>query len=306
MSSNAGPAVAGAGADVLNVGRQASRSSFVFGAALVCLGVFAVMSPLFSGIAVTVMAGMLLFTAGLIETAFAFKAPSFGRGALTFLFGGLGVAAGILMLGWPGEGLGALTMLVAAYFIAAGAVDAMLAFKLRPQEGWGWALFSGILSIGLGVFIVAQWPLSGVWAVGIYVGVRLLMHGCVLMALGVAGGDTLEYLQNSRLEALEGHVRAGLVALQEAQIALVAQTAMLIALDNEVRKKVSASSVDPAMAELNTCLGEARVAMEQAAEASSEAWDATQKEANQAFDKLRVQAGKAAGKLQQELGIDLT
>jgi hypothetical protein len=73
-----------------------------------------------------------------------------------------------------------------------------------------------------------------------------------------------------------------------------------------VRKKVSASSVDPAMAELNACLGEARVAMEQAAEASSEAWDATQREANQAFDKLRVQAGKAAGKLQQELGIDLT
>jgi uncharacterized membrane protein HdeD (DUF308 family) len=56
---------------------------------------------------------------------------------LTFLFGGLGVAAGLVMLAWPGDGLGALTILLAAFFIGAGIVDAMLAFQLRPAEGWG-------------------------------------------------------------------------------------------------------------------------------------------------------------------------
>jgi hypothetical protein len=76
--------------------------------------------------------------------------------------------------------------------------------------------------VGLGVLLIAEWPVSGVWAVGFYVGVRLLMHGCVLMALGITGGDTLENVQDERLASLEGHVRAGLLALQEAQVALVA------------------------------------------------------------------------------------
>jgi uncharacterized membrane protein HdeD (DUF308 family) len=304
MTADTNPKIEIAGSAVLGLGRQASRSTFVFGMLLICLGIFAVMAPLFTGVATAVLAGLMLLSAGVIETLFAFRAPSFGRGALTFLFGGLGVAAGLLVLGWPGEGLGALTILLASYFIGAGAVDAMLAFKLRPAEGWGWALFSGILSAALGLFIVAQWPMSGVWAVGIYVGVRLLMHGCLMMALGVTGRDTLEYLQDSRLESLEGHLRAGISALQEVQVVLVAQTAMLISLGNEVRNKVSADSVDPAIGELNSLLGDAREAMQQAEAAGSEAWDAAQKEANVSFQKLRGRAQEAAGKLQKDLGIE--
>jgi len=292
-----------AGSDVLAAARQASRSSFVFGAVLITLGIFAVMAPLFSGIATTVLVGLLLLTGGIIEAIFAFRAPSLGKGALTFLFGGLAVAAGVLTLMRPGEGLGALTIILAAYFVAAGIVDVILAFRVRPQGGWGWALFSGIISIALGAFIVAQWPVSGIWAVGVYVGVRLLMHGWLLMALGVTGRDSLEYLQDSRLEAVERHVRAGLGALQEAQVALVAHTAMLLALDKELRKKVSGSDVDPAIRELNTQLGAAREEMQRTAEASAEAWNAAQDEANKTFDALRKSAAEVSAQLQKELGI---
>ena len=87
-------------------------ASFVFGAVLVTLGIFAVMSPLFSGIATAVLVGLLLFTGGIIETIFAFKAPSFGKGVLVFLFGGLAIAAGMLTLMRPGEGLGAMTIIL--------------------------------------------------------------------------------------------------------------------------------------------------------------------------------------------------
>ena len=293
-----------AGRDVLAAARQASRSSFVFGAVLVTLGIFAVMSPLFSGIATAVLVGLLLMTGGIIETIFAFRAPSFGKGVLVFLFGGLAIAAGVLTLMRPGEGLGALTIILAAYFVAAGIVDVILAFRVKPQEGWGWVLFSGIVSVALGAFIVAQWPVSGIWAVGVYVGVRLLMHGWVLMALGVTGRDSLEYLQDSRIESNERQLRAGIGALQEAQITLVAHTAMLLALDNELRKKVSTSEVDPSIRELNTQLGAAREEMQRTAEASAEAWNATQDKANKTFDTLRKSAAKVSAQLQKELGIE--
>jgi uncharacterized membrane protein HdeD (DUF308 family) len=304
MSAAQEPEVSITQADALNVGRQVARSTLAFGAALLGLGVLAIMAPLLSGFAVTVFVGMLLIAGGVLETLFAFKAPSFGRGALTFLFGGLGIAAGVLLLGWPADGLGALTIMLAAYFVSAGVVDVILALKLRPAEGWSWALFSGLLAVGLGILIMAGWPVSGIVAVGMYVGVRLLMHGCVLMALGVSSRDLLEYGQNARLETLEGHVRDGMVALAEAQVFLVAQTAALIALDKEVRQKVSATSVDPAIRELNIQLGDARVAMKAAAEASGEAWDAAQKEANRSFDALRKKATTAAEHLQRDLGVE--
>lgn len=309
MSSESSPqdspkAVDLAGSDILAAARQASRSGFVFGAVLVCLGIFAVMAPLFSGIATAVLVGMLLMFGGMIETAFAVRAPSFGKGALVFLFGGLGIAAGVMMLLWPGRGLGALTFVLVVYFLAAGIVDIILAFRVRPQEGWGWALFSGIVSVALAALIVAKWPVSGIWAVGVYVGVRLLMHGWTLMALGVTGRDALEYLQDNRLEALERHVRAGLGALQEAQVALVGHTAMLLALDNELRKKASTSDIDPAIRGLNTQLGAAREKMQETTEAGAEAWSVAQDEANKAFDALRKNAAEVSAKLQKELGID--
>ena len=94
-------------------------------------------------------------------------------------------------------------MILIAYFFASAVVDVVLAFKIRPEEGWGWTLFSGIVTLLLAVFLIAEWPVSGLWAVGIYVGVRLLLHGWMLMALGTAGKDALSYLRDQRLAALE-------------------------------------------------------------------------------------------------------
>jgi hypothetical protein len=79
---------------------------------------------------------------------------------------------------------------------------------------------------------------------------------------------------------------------------------MLIALDNEIRRKVAASSVDPAIAEFNTQLGDARIAIKAVADASAEAWDVAQKEANKSFEDLRKKAADAAQDLQRELGIE--
>jgi uncharacterized membrane protein HdeD (DUF308 family) len=268
------------------------------------LGIVAVMTPLFSGIAFSVFVGCLLLVGGILETIFAFRAPSFGSGVLTFLFGGLTVVVGLLLIAMPERGLGALTFVLAGYFVAAGIVDVVLAFKIRPDDGWDWTLFSGIVTIALGAFIVWQWPVSGVWAVGIYVGIRLLMHGWALMAVGITGGDVIAGVQEERLEIVEARVRAGIEALQRVQVALAAHTVMLIALDNEVRKKVSTEEVDPAIRDLNTRLGEAREVLTEVAEEGFEAWDAAQRQAEQAFESLQESVNTAAERLAVHLGVD--
>ncbi len=46
-------------------------------------------------------------------------------------------------------------------------------------------LFSGILGFLLGFIIWRGWPVSGVWAVGILIGVDLLVTGCSMVALAM-------------------------------------------------------------------------------------------------------------------------
>jgi uncharacterized membrane protein HdeD (DUF308 family) len=270
---------------------------------LVALGVFAVMAPMFTGVATAFLVGLLMVAGGIAETIFAFKAPSFGKGVLAFLFGGLTLVVGLYLVAAPDTGLGVLTFVLAFYFFGAGIVDLVIAFQLKPDDGWGWTLFSGIASILLGGFIIWQWPVSGLFAVGLYVGIRLLLHGWALMSLGVLGGDTLAAAQEQRLEVVESRVRAGIEALQETRVALAVHTAMILALDNELRKKVSSEEVDPAIRDLNTRLGEAREKMEQVKEASYEAWEAGQQEAERAFDSLQESVAEAAERLRSELGV---
>jgi uncharacterized membrane protein HdeD (DUF308 family) len=286
------------------VARQASKASIAFGAVLSVLGIFAVLAPLFTGVAVTVLVGILLLVAGIVEIVFAFKAGSFGKGVLRFLFGGLGVLAGVIIMATPGTSLVVLAYVLAVFFVAGGVLDIVLSLKVRPEEGWGWMLFSGIVSVVLGGLIIGQWPVSGAWAVGLYVGIRMVMHGWMLMALGRTGQETLTYLQDARIERLENHVRYGARALQEAQAALAEHTAMIFALDTELRKKVSSSEIDPAMRDLNQKLGEAREQMQAAASATKESWDKTQNEAKAAFEKLQKSATEIAKRLKNELGLD--
>ncbi len=289
------------GSELVIAGRQASRTSFVFGAMISMLGIIAVMTPLFTGITFSVFLGFLLLTGGILETIFAFQAPSFGKGVLVFLFGGLTIVAGFFLIAVPDRGLGALTWVLAAYFVAAGIVDIVLAFKIRPEEGWGWTLSSGIVTIALGAFIVWQWPVSGLWAVGVYVGIRLLMHGWALMALGITGRDVMAGVQEERMEILEARVRVGIEALQQAQVALAVHTVALLALGDEVSQKVSAGEVDPAISELNTRLGEARNFLKDVADEGFSAWDAAQRQAVQSFDALQDSITAAAERLSRKL-----
>ena len=284
--------------------REATRASITFGNILLVLGILAIIAPLFAGITVTMLVGMLLLGTGIVELLFAFKASSLGKGILIFLFGGLGVLAGIATLATPAESLAILTFILAGFFVVGGVVDIILALKNRTAEGWGWLLFSGIMSLALGGLIIGQWPVSGVWAVGIYVGVRMLMHGWVMMALGKTGQEALSYLQDNRIDMLEQHFRSGTRALQETQAALADHAAMLLTLDNELRRKISSSEIDPAIRNLNQKLGEAREWMKEAASATKESWNKTQTEANAAFEKLQKSTEDITNRLKHELGLD--
>jgi uncharacterized membrane protein HdeD (DUF308 family) len=51
-------------------------------------------------------------------------------------------------------------------------------FQVKGElDGWGWMVFAGILNIILGLLIYAQWPASGLWVIGLFISIELIIQG---------------------------------------------------------------------------------------------------------------------------------
>jgi uncharacterized membrane protein HdeD (DUF308 family) len=154
------------------------------GVVTVIFGVVAVASPLITGVAVAVFVGFLLLASGVTQIVHALKSRQWGTGFWGTVIGLLGVAAGLLMIFRPMVGLLSMTMLIAIYFLVDGISEIIAAFKIKPDQGWGWVLFNGIIAVLLGLMIWRQWPVSGQWAIGLLVGIHILMSGWTMVILG--------------------------------------------------------------------------------------------------------------------------
>lgn len=159
------------------------------GAILAIVGIIFIAKPDLLGAGVAALIGVLLVILGLFRIAFAWVASTWGSTLLRFLIGVLAVAAGVVVLSDPGRAREVLTVILAIYLLLDGISEIALALPLRPVGGM-WVMLSGIVSIVLAVMIWRQWPASGEWALGVLIGVKLLIDGLAILAVG-AGAKKL-------------------------------------------------------------------------------------------------------------------
>jgi uncharacterized membrane protein HdeD (DUF308 family) len=60
------------------------------------------------------------------------------------------------------------------------------AIRYRRVNGWLWLLLTGVLSLVFVYLLWKQWPLSGAWAIGVLVGLDLLLTGIAMILLASA------------------------------------------------------------------------------------------------------------------------
>jgi uncharacterized membrane protein HdeD (DUF308 family) len=161
------------------------RLSWV-GILLVVLGALAVLAPALAGGAVVTAVGLFLLVAGIVQVGRAFRAAGREK-VLTVALGVIAMLAGIVVALHPLLGRAFLTLMLTAYFAAEGIWKVVAALRTRPRRGWAWLLASGLVSLALAWLIWRQWPLSGLWAVGVLVGVNLIVSGIALMRLEPPG-----------------------------------------------------------------------------------------------------------------------
>jgi len=153
----------------------------LFGVIAIILGILAMMAPVLTGMWVIILVGVLVLIGGIVRIIWALQAGSLGKGLPMFAIGGLTLLCGIVLLAHPLFASGVLTILLALYFVLDGISEIVASVRLRPGSGWGWMLFGGIVSIWLGIIIWRQFPLSGVWAIGILLGIKLFFVGLIML-----------------------------------------------------------------------------------------------------------------------------
>jgi len=154
------------------------------GVVLVIAGLLAILSPFVAGLSITIMVGAMLALSGISQCFLAFRAGAFGRALVVFVVGVLMTIAGFYMINQPVSGLATLTLILMAYLIASGVLEIIVAFQLKPADGWGIELFNGAVTLLLGVLLWRQFPLSGAWAIGILFGIKMLFSGWAFIFIG--------------------------------------------------------------------------------------------------------------------------
>jgi len=162
-----------------------SRKATLWGVITIVLGALAMGAPLTTGLAITYLFGGILTVSGISQTLYAFQAESLGRGMMRLLFGGITLIAGLAIIAQPGMALATLTLFLAVYFLVDGLITLFASF--RVSGGRGWLLFNGIVTLALGLLIWRGWPASTLVVVGVLVGIRLVVAGMTMMALGAVG-----------------------------------------------------------------------------------------------------------------------
>ena len=173
--------------------RSNAKTARWIGIFLVIAGIVSLFSPLAAGIALATMVGLLLAFGGIPLLVLAFRARSFAHG----MVGALSLVAGVYMMAEPGVALVTMGVFLAMYFAVAGIVEVIYSLRLKPEQGWGWLMFGGVVSLLLGIMMWRQMPFAGAWAIGVLVGIRLLMSGAQLLAIGGAAGRVADAVDDA-------------------------------------------------------------------------------------------------------------
>lgn len=124
----------------------------------------------------TIMIAALAIATGVFEIAHAFWTKGWGGFIWQILLGVIYVAFGVVLWSQPLSGALLITFALGLLLVLSGAVRLLLSYKYWKDAGWI-MLLSGIFGVLAGALIIARWPMSGLWVLGLLLGIDLLSHG---------------------------------------------------------------------------------------------------------------------------------
>jgi uncharacterized membrane protein HdeD (DUF308 family) len=140
--------------------------------------------------------GVLLLIAGILQMLQALQEKEkrwSGRAQQVFIAVLYMVTAGLIF--WdPVAASQGMTVVLAALFSAIGLTRIIHAVRCQRRR-WKWVLpvLLGLINLALAAMILAAWPVSGLWVIGLFLSIELIMNGwfITLLALRVKKQQTV-------------------------------------------------------------------------------------------------------------------
>jgi len=181
--------------------RNPSTISILWGVLLIVFGMVAVGSPLLAAVAVSALVAWLIVLAGVVHLMLAFRVHQAGSVIWKVLVGIAYLCFGGYLLIHPVLGVASLTLLLASLFLIEGILNIVLYVKMRPIHGSSWMLVDGVVTLLLGLMIYLQWPSSSAWAIGTLVGVSMIFSGVARVMMSLAVRKATQVISPSKLAA---------------------------------------------------------------------------------------------------------
>jgi uncharacterized membrane protein HdeD (DUF308 family) len=158
------------------------------GIAMVVFGTIAISWACLTTITVTAtwLFGFLLLAGGIAEIINSFWAGRWSGMLIHLLIGVLYTVVGFMIIEQPENSALQLTLIIAIFLIISGIFRIVFALSER-FTGWPWVMLNGAVTFLLGLLIYKQWPASGLWVIGLFVGIEMIFNGWswVMLAIGV-------------------------------------------------------------------------------------------------------------------------
>jgi uncharacterized membrane protein HdeD (DUF308 family) len=155
------------------------------GVIYVIVGVIALGSVVMATAASVFVVGIMMVIAGAAEIVNAFQIKTWGKFLLWLLLGALYVVAGFFAFENPLLAAVVLTLLLGASLVASGIMRIILAFSMKAEMPWIGVMLSGVITLILGLIILARWPVSSLYVLGIFLGIDLLFAGAGWIGIGL-------------------------------------------------------------------------------------------------------------------------
>lgn len=162
------------------------------GVLFVLLGFLAIGSATLVTVTSMIFLGSLLLVGGVVQIGYTFSIRQWSGFFLSLLSGILYAVVGFFMIIHPAATALSLTLLLAAFYTVGGIFRLVTAASIR-FEHWGWAVLSGVIKLALGILIWMGWPDTGLWVIGLFIGIDLVFYGWFWILMSLTARSMKDY-----------------------------------------------------------------------------------------------------------------
>lgn len=130
--------------------------------------------------------GALLIIGGVTHIFYVFKDRGWKGALWNALVAVFYIIAGCIIIYDPLLASSIITAFLAGIFIVIGVTRFVAAFSLKNTAGWVWLVLAGIAALALGIIILYQWPISGLWFIGLFIAIEMIITGWSYIFIAIA------------------------------------------------------------------------------------------------------------------------